>query len=305
MTAIYFITCSSTATQGARLPKRELLYYWQSRYTSAGAAGLVERSRAPHHTRIPPVSDELRAEVLAYRQTHASRGEGYRATANAIGKAHNWHKVIGATKVRDIALAARETQPISTGSAAPLVEPSPHVAEVVHAPQPNQTMNIDLCGVPLTHDGTQDLMSVSVREAEAGVRLPDCLIGMSRPDVGRLSKPPSRRWQVRSLPYILCSSPICAVAADCTNAPAWRLMLPLITRPWRPTTGSSSNGSGQVSYSFTRGWTNTTTRPLPSARAAFLFDFWPRGAYNPLRHLRLTRHPLNRGANHDRHSSHC
>jgi transposase len=148
---------------------RGTYYYWQSRYTSAGAAGLVERSRAPHHTRIPPVSDELRAEVLAYCQTHP--GEGYRATANAIGKAHSWHKVIGATKVRDIVLAARETQPISTGSAAPLVEPSPHVAEAVHAPQPNQTMNIDLCVVPHTHDGTQDLMSVSVREAEAGVRL--------------------------------------------------------------------------------------------------------------------------------------
>jgi transposase InsO family protein len=148
---------------------RGTYYYWQSRYTSAGAAGLVERSRAPHHTRIPPVSDELRAEVLAYRQAHP--GEGYRATANAMGKAHNWHKVIGATKVRDIVLAARETQPRSTGSVTPLVEPSPQVAEAVHAPQPNQTMNIDLCVVPLTHDGTQDLMSVSVREAEAGVRL--------------------------------------------------------------------------------------------------------------------------------------
>jgi transposase InsO family protein len=148
---------------------RGTYYYWQSRYTSAGAAGLVELSRAPHHTRIPPVSAELRAEVLAYRQAHP--GEGYRATANAIGKAHHWHKVLGATKVRDIVLAARETEPVACATAALLVERSSHSVEAIHAPQPNQTMNIDLCVVPLTHDGTQDLVSVSVREAEAGVRL--------------------------------------------------------------------------------------------------------------------------------------
>jgi len=88
---------------------RGTYYYWQSRYTSDGAAGLVERSRAPHHTRIPPVSDELRVEVLAYRQAHP--GEGYRATANAIGKAHNWHKVIGPTKVRDIVLPREKPSP--------------------------------------------------------------------------------------------------------------------------------------------------------------------------------------------------
>ena len=50
-----------------------------------------------------------------------------------------------------------------------------------------------------------------------------------------------------------------------------------------------------------------TTRRVVSTPigAAFLFDFWPRGAYNPLRHLRLTRHPLNRGVNHVRHSNYC
>jgi len=182
---------------------RGTYYYWQSRYTSDGAAGLVERSRATHHPRIPPVSDELRAEVLAYRQAHTSRGEGYRATANAIGKAHNWHKVIGATKVRDIVLAARETQPLSTGSAAPLVEPSPHVAEAVHAPQPNQTMNIDLCVVPLTHDGTQDLMSVSVREAEAGVRLTEQDAPPARAEwPGQTFENPTLSYEEQMLGYV-------------------------------------------------------------------------------------------------------
>jgi len=155
----------SKAARGAHV-SRGTYYHWRSRYTSDGSAGLAERSRAPHHTRIPPVSAELRAEVLAYRQAHP--GEGYRATANGLSKAHGWHKVIGPTKVRDIVLAARETAPAAPLSAAPGVEPSSPTVEAIHAPQPNQTMNIDLCVVPVTHDGLQDMVSVSVRQAEAG-----------------------------------------------------------------------------------------------------------------------------------------
>jgi transposase InsO family protein len=39
---------------------------------------------------------------------------------------------------------------------------------VVHAPQPEQTFNVDLCVVPITHDASQPLASVSVSEAVAG-----------------------------------------------------------------------------------------------------------------------------------------
>ena len=130
---------------------RSTYYYWQSRYRADKSAGLVERRRAPHHTRIPAISAELRAEVLAYWQAHPRAG--YRTIANDLSKAHGWQKVIGPTKVRDIVLAARAAEAAATGTAAPVVaSPAPPV-KAVHAPQPNQTMNIDLLVVPCTHDG--------------------------------------------------------------------------------------------------------------------------------------------------------
>jgi len=149
---------------------RGTYYYWRARYESDGAAGLAaEGSRAPHHTRIPPVSAELRAEVLAYHQAHP--GEGYRSIANSIGKAHEWQKVIGHTKVREIILAEREDHSPPPAPAAPPVASFHLATEAVHAPRPNQTINIDLCVVPLRHDGTQDMVSVSLSAAAAGVIL--------------------------------------------------------------------------------------------------------------------------------------
>jgi transposase InsO family protein len=147
---------------------RGTYYYWRPRYESEGAAGLAaERSRAPHRTRIPSVSADLRAEVLAYHQAHPT--EGYRSIANGIGKAHQWKKMISHTKVQEIILADREAHAPPPAPAAPPVESFHLPTEAVHAPKPNQTINIDLCVVPLEHDGTPDMVSVSLSAAAAGV----------------------------------------------------------------------------------------------------------------------------------------
>lgn len=146
---------------------RGTYYHWQSRYRSAGNAGLArEESRAPHHPRISPVSAELRAEVLAYWREHQK--EGYRSVADGLGKSHGWQKVIGHTKVGEIIREARagESLPVSPGEKPAISETA---TTVVHAPQPNETINIDLCVVPVTHDGTRDLASVSLSAAAAGV----------------------------------------------------------------------------------------------------------------------------------------
>jgi hypothetical protein len=147
---------------------RGTYYYWRSRHATDGLAGLAQgHSRAPHHTRIPSVSAELRAEVLAYEADHP--GAGCRRTANEICKAHDWQPVIGYTKVREIVLAQRAVQS-ALAPAEPLLDvmvDSPAV--VAHAPQPDQTANIDLCVVPVTHDSTQAMLSVSLNEALAGV----------------------------------------------------------------------------------------------------------------------------------------
>lgn len=143
---------------------RGTYYYWRTRYQADHAAGLVERSRAPHHPRIPALSAELRAEALAYRQAHPPAG--YVTIANAINQAHGWQKVVGPTKVRDWVLAARAAEVGAVPTAAP---PAPPV-KAVHAPQSNQTMNIDLLVVPCTHDGQHAMVSVSVGEAATGRR---------------------------------------------------------------------------------------------------------------------------------------
>jgi transposase InsO family protein/transposase len=144
---------------------RGTYYYWLDRYEAEGLAGLEhERSRAPHNTRIPSISAELRAEVVSYAQTHP--GEGYRSIANAICKQHDWQKVIGYTKVREIILEERQTQ--SAENETLTVAPSPAQPTVVYAERPNQTINIDLCVVPVTHDGNQAMTSVSVSQAATG-----------------------------------------------------------------------------------------------------------------------------------------
>jgi transposase InsO family protein len=160
---------------------RGTYYYWLPRYESSGAAGLAtEQSRAPHRTRIPPVSAELREEVLAYYWEHPGE-RGYRTIANRLRQRHNGQKVISHSKVGDI---VREAQAASMVVGEPFLLPAvpgepevaalpglvvtPQALRVVHAPQPNETVNIDLCVVPLTHESTQVLASVSLGQAAAG-----------------------------------------------------------------------------------------------------------------------------------------
>lgn len=156
---------TGNVTEAARRAhvSRGTYYRWRARYAAAGAAGLAqEQSRAPHRTRIPPVSADLRAEVETYDQ--AQPGLGCRTVANRIRQAHDWDPVISHSKVWELRRAA----------ASPREDPEPPAASAytpvaaVHAPQPNQTYNVDLCVVPLTHTGDQALAAVSLYAAAAG-----------------------------------------------------------------------------------------------------------------------------------------
>ncbi|MBM4465121.1 MAG: transposase [Chloroflexi bacterium] len=155
---------------------RGTYYYWRPRYGAGGAAALDQkRSCAPHRTRIPPVNEALRQEVLDYHRAHPE--EGYRSMANGINKIHGWQKVISHTKVGEIVREAEVVgEPVKLPSApvepevaaSPALVVSPQAPAVVHASQPNKTLNIDLCVVPLTHESTQVLESVSLSQAAAG-----------------------------------------------------------------------------------------------------------------------------------------
>jgi transposase InsO family protein len=150
---------------------RGTYYHWHSRYEAEGAVGLAkERSRAPRHTRIPPVSAELREEVLTYYGEHPDE-RGYRTIASRLRQAHG-QQVIGHTKVGEIIRAARAAGILTSAPAAPAVPASPPRVQAVHAPQPNQTVNLDLCVVPLTHERRQALAAISLGAAAAGALPP-------------------------------------------------------------------------------------------------------------------------------------
>ena len=137
---------------------RGTFYYWRPRFEVGGYEALEqEQSRAPHRTRLPPIGPEIVQEVIAYKQTHPKAG--YRTIAQRIRQAHNWQAVIGPSKVRLILIEAGLVKP---------AQPEPNAAPeptVVHAPEPDQTLNLDLWVVPLSHAASQELISASLATA--------------------------------------------------------------------------------------------------------------------------------------------
>jgi transposase len=134
------------ACQVAHLGRRTF-FYWLPRFRAGGYAALEqELSRAPHKTRIPPTPEETVQEVIAYRQAHPKAG--YRRIAAELKRAHDWQPVISPTQVRRILLKAGLVAGRSPGHK---VKPS----AVVHAPEPEQTVNIDLCVVPVSHSASE------------------------------------------------------------------------------------------------------------------------------------------------------
>lgn len=130
-------------------------YYWRPRFETEGYEGLNhERSRAPHRTRIAPIAPEIVEEVVAYKRAHPAAG--YRTVAQRVRQAHDWQPVIGPSKVRLILLEAGLVKP---GAAGPTAAAE---VSVVHAPEPEQTVNIDLCVVPISHEAKTELISASL-----------------------------------------------------------------------------------------------------------------------------------------------
>jgi len=144
---------------------RGTYYYWLERYETSGVAGLSEeRSRAPHHTRIPSISPEIKDAVLAYHKLHPA--EGCRTVASRIRQAYG-KKVISHTKVWEIIREAKASQsPPEVKTERKSRNPIAGMP-AVHAPEPDQTINIDLCVVPFTHSINMELPMFTLIEAAA------------------------------------------------------------------------------------------------------------------------------------------
>jgi transposase len=137
---------------------RGTFYYWWPRFKSGGYPALEqEQSRAPHKTRIPRLSEAIVQEVIASKK--ASPEAGYRTVANRVRQAHDWQPVVGPTKVRKILIeAGLVVKPTAA-------ETKAEAPEAVHAPQSEQTVNIDLCVVPISHEASEQLRPASLAAA--------------------------------------------------------------------------------------------------------------------------------------------
>ena len=96
--------------------------------------------------------------MIAYKQAHAEAG--YRSIANGLKQAHGWQAVISPTQVRRILLRAGRVG--GAGAAPPAADPP---VAVVHAPEPDETLNIDLCVVPLAHQQGDALQPMTLSAA--------------------------------------------------------------------------------------------------------------------------------------------
>lgn len=141
-------------------------YYWLGRFREGGYAALdTPRSRAPHRTRIPPTPRAIVEEVIAYKQEHPEAG--YRSISDALRAAHDKQPTISPTQVRRILLKAG-----LVGQAADTPQ-RVKATPAVHAPNPEQTLNIDLCVVPIVHDAETALPATSLQQAAEEAFPPD------------------------------------------------------------------------------------------------------------------------------------
>jgi transposase InsO family protein len=129
---------------------RGTFYHWKPRFKEGGYEALKEfESFAPKRRRR--VSAEVRQEVIELREAHP--GWGKKRIAQEVKKAHGWESVVSPNGVRDILRGADLWEEES--------KPKRGKAVVRTAERPGQTMNVDLCLVPVEHEVEGKLPAVS------------------------------------------------------------------------------------------------------------------------------------------------
>ena len=130
---------------------RQTFYNWQPRFAAASYAGLAacasSAPKAPHQT-----TAVVAARVAELRRQHPSWGK--QRIADALAQANNWVPVVAPNTVRRI-LRAAELWPAAA------VAPLPAGPQSRTAAEPGQTVNVDLCFVPATHELARKLPAVS------------------------------------------------------------------------------------------------------------------------------------------------
>ena len=124
-------------------------YNWKPRFEKAGYQGLEQfASHAPKKPRRTPQT--VQQKVIHLRRTHPKWGK--RRIADEMAKANNWVPLVSPNTVRRILIDAGLWSQIATQS----VAKKPVQART--ADKPEQSVNIDLCFIPATHE-THEVVS--------------------------------------------------------------------------------------------------------------------------------------------------
>jgi transposase InsO family protein/transposase len=141
------------ASRKARV-SRDTFYYWKPRFDEGGAEGLEQTEshapQSPHKT-----AENIEKQVIEMRHEH--REWGKRRIADELAKANTWRAVISPNTVRRILEeAGLWFKPAAESQKEGAKQPTVRTAD-----KPGQTVNVDLCFVPVSHQTEAKLPAVS------------------------------------------------------------------------------------------------------------------------------------------------
>lgn len=132
---------------------KSTFYNWKPRFESGGYEALENfKSHAPKNPNR--TSPEIEQKVIDLRRQHRDWGKLH--IANELAKANNWVQVVSPNTVRRILIDAELWNSQETERKEKTPTNVNRTAE-----QPSQTVNVDLCFVPVTHKTERKLPAVS------------------------------------------------------------------------------------------------------------------------------------------------
>ena len=160
---------------------RQTFYNWKSRFEAGGDAALEKlKSHAPKQPRRTP--DSICEQIILMRQHHPDWGK--RRIAAELKKSNGWVALVSPNTVRRILIEAGMWEPPATKK----LESAVRTAEM-----PGQTINVDLCFVPLTHHPEAKLPAISGSSGK--------LVFQSGTAVDKAPHYPGRVFEDDKLPY--------------------------------------------------------------------------------------------------------
>ncbi|MFQ5874463.1 MAG: helix-turn-helix domain-containing protein [Dehalococcoidia bacterium] len=169
-----------------------LFYYWKGRFDEQGYAGLEAfDSRAPKepHRTAPDVEQR----VISLRREHPKWGK--RRISDELAKANDWVPIVSPNTVKRILKDAGLWDKVET-------EAKKTVSRT--AEEPGQSVNVDLCFVPATHEVSDKLPAVSGSSGRL-------IVGGSKEDTseadfpGRVFEQPELSYQEAMLKFVASS----------------------------------------------------------------------------------------------------